>query len=216
MTRKFSLGLWLSAILVSPVPAADSITLHALTRDKAIVLVDGVRRVLKAGETSPEGVKLIATHTADETAEVEVNGKPEVLRLGVVISAFTSTGKGSAILYAEPDGHFYTEGLINGISARLVVDTGATYIAMNSAMAQRVGVDYKRTGQPGFANTASGVVRTYGVKLRSVQVGDIVLHNVDAGIIEGTHPVQVLLGMSFLGRLDMKRDGEKLELTQRY
>ena len=55
----------------------------------------------------------------------------------------------------------------------------------------------------------------YGVKLAKVQVGEITMHNVDAGIIEGNFPTETLLGMSFLGQLDMKREGEKLELRQR-
>jgi aspartyl protease family protein len=48
-----------------------------------------------------------------------------------------------------------------------------------------------------------------------VQIGEITLHNVDAGVVEGNHPTEILLGMSFLGQLDMKRDSEKMELTHR-
>ena len=95
------------------------------------------------------------------------------------------------------------------------MDTGATSIAMNSQVAARLGIDYKRTGKQGVSQTASGLVRMYGVKLAKVQVGEITMHNVDAGIIEGNFPTETLLGMSFLGQLDMKREGEKLELRQR-
>ena len=66
-----------------------------------------------------------------------------------------------------------------------------------------------------MSQTASGLVRTYNVTLGKVQIGEITLHNVDAGIIEGNFPTDPLLGMSFLGQLDMKREGEKLELKQR-
>ena len=95
------------------------------------------------------------------------------------------------------------------------MDTGATSIAMNSQVAARLGIDYKRIGKQGVSQTASGLVRTYNLKLAKVQVGEITMHNVDAGIIEGNFPTETLLGMSFLGQLDMKREGEKLELKQR-
>ncbi len=208
-------GMWL-LLPVGAVGAAERVTLHALFKDKAIVLVDGTRRVVKAGETTPEGVKLLGTDTAAETAEVEFNGRREQLRLGTVTAAFTSAARGSVTLYAEPSGHYHADGLINGVAVRFLVDTGATTIAMNSADAQRIGIDYRRMGRPSLASTAGGVVQTYSVKLATVQVGDITLHGVEGAVVEGRFPSEVLLGMSFLGRLDLRRDGERLQLEQRF
>lgn len=210
-------ALLLGAALLSPsMGAARDLVLHALFEDKAIIVIDGKRRVLKVGEASPEGVKLIATDTREELAEIEIGGRREVLRLGVVISSFAPAGKGSVMLFAEPSGHFRADGLINGVAIRFLVDTGATMVVLNSAHANRVGLDYRRHGRQGLAQTASGIVRTYNVKLDTVQVGDILLYGVDASVIEGPFPTEALLGMSFLGRVDMKRDGHKLELTQKY
>src|SRR6266566_919232 len=202
--------------LAHPVGAIEKISLHALFKDKAIVLIDGARRVLKAGETSPEGVKLVSTDTQAEQAEIEVDGKRQQLTLGVVISSFASSAKASVTLYPDQGGHFFTDGLINDVAVRFLVDTGATSIAMNSSTAAQVGIDYKRNGRAGVAGTAGGMVRTYNVKLQTVQVGEIKFFNVDAAVIEGTGPSEVLLGMSFLNRVDMKRDGDHMELTQRY
>jgi aspartyl protease family protein len=206
-----------AALTLTPFPAGavENVSLLALFKDKAILTIDGTRRVLKAGDTSPEGVKLVSTDTQEERASVEIEGKPEVLRLGVVISGFTTTRRGSVILYPERGGHFFADGLINGVSVRFMVDTGATTIAMSSAAASRIGLDYRKLGRPGAASTASGFVRTYNLKLNTVQIGEITLHNVDAGVVEGNHPTEILLGMSFLGQLDMKRDSEKMELTHR-
>ncbi len=198
-----------------PAGAVDKISLHALFKDKAILLIDGARRVLATGDTSPEGVKLIATNTQEEKAEIELDGKRQELRLGVIISSFVSTGRGSTTLYPGQGGHFFAEGLINGVAVRFLVDTGATTIAMNAITANRIGIDYRKKGRPGLANTAGGVVRIYSVKLDSVQVGDIKLYNIDAGVSEDSSMHDVLLGMSFLGQLDMKRDSEKMELLQR-
>ena len=195
--------------------AAEKISLQALFKDKAIIVVDGVRRVLKSGETSPDGVKLLATDTQEEKAEVEIDGKREVLRLGVVVAGFESKGKGSVVLYPDRGGHFFADGHINGTPVRFLVDTGASTVTMNSLVAKRVGLDYRRTGHAGYSNTAAGVVPKYQVKLDKVQVGDITLYNVDGGVIEDMSTTEVLLGMSFLGQFDMKRDSEKMELSER-
>jgi aspartyl protease family protein len=195
--------------------AVEKVKLHALFKDKAILMIDGVRRVLAAGEESPEGVKLVATDTREETATVEIGGKRVPLLLGAVGSTFGAGGKGRVTLYAESGGHFHAEGYINERPVRFLVDTGATAIALSSREAERLGLDYRRNGRPGFANTAAGVVRTYDLTLQKVQVGEIVLHGVEAGVIEGTYPIEILLGMSFLGQLDMKRESDRMELMQR-
>ena len=195
--------------------AVESISLQALFKDKAIVVVDGARRVLKSGEESPEGVKLVATDTREEKAEIEIGGKREILRLGVVTAGFASKGKGSVTLYPDRGGHFFADGLVNGTNVRFMVDTGATVVAMNSVIANRIGIDYRKNGQPGMASTPAGYVHTYNIMLNTVQVGSVTLYNVAGSVIEGSHPREALLGMSFLGHLDMKRDGEKMELSER-
>ncbi len=197
--------------------AASKIELFALFEHKAILKIDGARRVLAVGQTSPEGVKLIATDTSEETARIELDGRLEVLTLGVVASAGFADPKGaeSITLWADSGGFFRTDGQINGRSVKFLIDTGANTIALNSRTAERIGLDYRRHGRPSLASTAGGVVRIYTIKLESVAVGGILLHNLDAGVIEGDHPNDVLLGMSFLGKLDMTRDGERLELRKR-
>lgn len=197
------------------VGAASKLSLQALFKDRAIIVIDGARRVLKTGDISPEGVKLVETDTREETATVAIDGESQVLHLGVVAAATSGGGRSQVTLYAGGGGHFVADGFINDVPVRFLVDTGATSIAMNSRVADRLGIDYKRTGKQGVSQTASGFVRMYSVKLGKVQVGEITMHNVDAGVIEGNFPTETLLGMSFLGQLDMKREGEKLELKQR-
>lgn len=198
--------------------AVEKITVFALFENKAIIKIDGVRRVLAAGETSPEGVKLIRTDTEREFAEIEIEGQRETLRLGVVSSGGfdQDNASNSVTLWADRGGFFYTPGSINGVTVRFLVDTGANTIAMNSHTAERIGLDYKRHGRRGMAGTAGGFVSMYSIRLNTVTVGGITLHNVDAGVIVGSHPTDVLLGMSFLGRLNMRRDGNRMELTKRY
>lgn len=201
--------------LLPAVSAASDISLYALFKDKAILQVDGTRRVLTVGAESPEGVKLVSTNTQAEEAVVEMKGKRETLRLGVVVSAFQAVSRESVTLYADSHGFFHAEGSINGVAVTFLVDTGANTIAINSATAKRAGIDFTK-GRAGTARTASGYTRMYGLKLDTVKIGDIVLRNVEAGVIDGPQPEVPLLGMSFLSALEMRREGNKMELTRRY
>ena len=215
MNRLLARPLFLLLAVLPAVAGAEDITLFALFKDKAILQVDGTRRVLATGAESPEGVKLVSTDTQAEEAVVELKGKRETLRLGVVVSAFKSAARESVTLFADTNGFFHAEGSINGASVTFLVDTGANTIAINSATAKRAGINYTK-GRPGSARTASGYARIYGIKLDTVKVGEIVLRNVEAGVIDGPQPETPLLGMSFLSAFDMKREGNKMELTRRY
>lgn len=195
--------------------AVEDISLQALFADKAIFVIDDARHVLSVGETSKEGVKLIATDTAAEQAVVEIDGKREVVKLGIVMSGFTPAKQASVTLWAASGGHFHADGIINGQPVRFLVDTGATTVALSGDEASRLGIDYRKRGRPGYASTAAGVVRAYTLKLDKIELGPIVLYDVDAGVIEGSFPREALLGMSFLGRLDMQRQGDHMELRQR-
>lgn len=187
----------------------------ALFEGKAIITVDGKRHLFLQGEKGPEDILLIATDTVQETAQIEVNGQRRALRLGVVTSAPLLTSKSKVTLWKGRQGFFYADGSINGVTVKFLVDTGANTIALNSATARRVGLEYKRFGKRGFASTASGYTVIYNLKLNTVRVGGITLYNLDAGVIEGPEPSTPLLGMSFLGKLDMKRTGDRMDLTIR-
>ena len=88
-------------------------------------------------------------------------------------------------------------------------------VSMSAGDAVRAGVDYTK-GEPTYSSTANGVVKVFKVKLDVVKLGDITLNNVEGTVHpENALPV-VLLGMSFLKRLEMKRDGESMTLTKKY
>jgi aspartyl protease family protein len=95
-----------------------------------------------------------------------------------------------------------------------MVDTGATAIALPAADAKRLGVNYLK-GERGFVQTANGTAPAYRVRLDTVRLGDITLNNVEGVVLEGglTMP---LLGMSFLNRTEMRRDGDTMVLTRRF
>src|SRR5207247_10919051 len=114
---------------------------------------------------------------------------------------------------AGPGGHCVVDGQVNGGAVRFLAGTGATAISLASADATRLGID-DRKGQPGLMGTANGTVVVYRVKLDTVRVGDILVNNVDAAVLEGNPMPFALLGMSFLNRMAMKREGETMVLIR--
>ncbi len=199
-----------------PVAAVESLQLLALTRDRAIMSIDGVRRVLEVGESSPEGVLLKQATSA--FALIEIGGREQRLEPGPVTAPIGivpgTVDRGRVVLWADPRGFFHADGTINGNPVRFLVDTGANTVALSERTAREIGIDLSR-GKPGLARTAGGVVRIVGVTLDEVSVGSITLYNVDAGVLDGDEPDVPLLGASFLNHVDMQRAGQRMELMRK-
>jgi aspartyl protease family protein len=159
-------------------------------------------------------VKLISANT--QSAVVEIDGKRRSLTFGeAVTTSFEVSGAKTVTLTSDGRGHFISLGAINGASVRFLVDTGATMVSMDVEAARRAGINYL-AGERGLSSTANGVAPVYKVKLDSVRLGDITLNNVDGVVHANSSLPVVLLGMSFLGRLDMRREGDTLTLTRKY
>jgi aspartyl protease family protein len=195
--------------------AVEKITVVGLFKDKAIVHIDGKQRILTIGKTSPEGVKLISANSRE--AVIEIDGNQETYTLGTHISGeFTAPASGTTVTIApDSTGMYEVNGSINGFLVKFVVDTGATLISMNKHHANRIGLNYKMEGEESLSETASGYAKTYLVKLKEVRVGDIVLNDVQGAVHDGEFPSVILLGNSFLGRVNMMREDKILQLKKR-
>ena len=203
-----------AALLVAPgsSSAATRVAVQALFKDRAMLLINGRQQFLRAGETGAAGVRLISAN--GRFADVEVDG--EVRRLtvsGGVHTNFTDPVDQSVSILADRTGAYFTAGTINGQSVRFLVDTGANAVALNSVEADRLGLEY-RSGPQGVVSTASGEVPGYGVVLDQVQVGEIEVLNVQAVVIEGSHPRHILLGMSFLREVELRENAGLMELRR--
>jgi aspartyl protease family protein len=201
--------------LLGPAAWAADVALIGLIGDKAAVLaVDGGDpKTVKVGQKW-SGISVIAVERGEAT--VEIDGKRRLLKIGQhyrSTRAPSSDGQ-SVTLAADTHGHFVSQGSINGNPVRFLVDTGATTVALPAAEAQRLGIDYRK-GQRGFTNTAGGVVPVYRVRFDSVKLGAIELSGVDGIVIEQGLDI-ALLGMSFLNRVEMKRDGHTMVLIRRF
>lgn len=206
--------LILAAGAFSCTPAgAASVSVVGLFKDKAIVSIDGGRpRTLSVGQTA-QGVKLVAADSAG--ASFEVDGGRRTLGMGQSFAGGAQTGaRQSVSLTADARGHFAAAGSLNGYPMTFLVDTGATSIAISAAEARRIGLDYK-AGQAMGVGTAAGVIPAWRVTFNTVKVGGISVNQVEGVVLETGLDVP-LLGMSFLNRMEMKRDGQTMTLTQRY
>jgi len=206
------------ASLLFLLPAAGwtaEVSVIGLFPGKAVVVIDGgAPRVLSVGQKPVDGVSLISTDR--ESATLLVDGEKRTLRIGQhQAGPAPASSSQSATLTADARGHFVVDGQINGGAVRFLVDTGATSISLSSADASRLGIDYRK-GQPGLMGTANGTVAAYRVKLDTVRIGDIVVNNVDAAVVEGSQMPFALLGMSFLNRMEMKREGQTMVLIRRF
>lgn len=205
------IGLW---ALCAPAWAVD-ISVVALFPGKAMLVVDkGKPRTLRAGETYA-GITLISS--TSEEAIVSINGKQQRLHIGEGVYSALSVQNEHATVVLTPDknGHFISYGSINGASVRFLVDTGATMVSMSVDDARRAGINYL-AGERGYSQTANGVAPVYKVRLAKVMLGDITLQDIDGVVHENSALPVVLLGMSFLGRLEMRRQGDSLTLSKRY
>ncbi len=195
------------------------VQLFGVFGSKATLVIDGGRpRTLSVGESTPDKIRLISV--GGDSAVIEADGKRQTLQMGQTGQRIGGGGQGGGTqrvtLAADAKGHFFTTATVNGVSVPFLVDTGATMVAINSSQAKSAGIAYT-TGERGRVQTANGITLVYKVKLDTIRLGDITLNNVDGIVMENNQLGQHgLLGMSFLNRTEMRRDGDSMTLTRRF
>ena len=210
----------LVALLVCIYPAAGwaikDIHVVALFKDRVMVMIDGKQRLLRSGDSSPEGVRLVSADSVGAVFEYQGRTLERRLDGRVHAAAESRQGRDDVLIFRDMRGMFKTVGSINGLPVGFLVDTGASSVAMNSTQARRLGIDFRVQGEPTYVTTASDVTRAYQLKLDVVKVGAIQLRNVTAVVLDGAQPAEVLLGMSFLGRVAMINESDKLILRRKF
>lgn len=188
-------------------------TLSGVLGEKALISVNGSPpKVMAAGDVHL-GVRLISVR--GQQAEIEEAGRRRILNMGFAGGGAVADSRSRTVLSADERGHFSATGQVNGIATRFLLDTGASLVALPMSVARRAGASLDNA-QPVAVHTANGQVRAWRVLLNSVHVGQVRASMVEAVIMEdGQLPVS-LLGMSFLNRVNMNREGDLLTLTQRY
>jgi aspartyl protease family protein len=204
----------LALALAATAARAADVNVIGLFPGKAVVTINrGAPRTLSVGEATAEGVKLISSDAT--SAVIEIDGKREKLEMGQhFASSDQGGGRQTVNLAQDASGHFIADGQVNGTHIRFMIDTGATLVSIPMSEAARLGIDYQR-GRPGYSILADGRrVASWRVMLDTVTLGDVTLLNVEGSVSQGAGIP--LLGMSFLNRTEMRREGQTLTLTKRY
>ncbi|MBF7730909.1 retropepsin-like aspartic protease family protein [Pseudomonas sp. N040] len=196
--------------------AAPQVQVVGLFPGAAVISVDGQRKLLKVGQSGPAGVQLISADSRSAVLRVEGVESRYTLSRDYSATSGQAAAPAKVSIAKGLGGHYWVAGSISGTSMQFLVDTGATAVAMNEAAARRLGIDYRIVGQPVVVNTASGTAQAWRVKLGSVKVGAIEVLGVDAAVLEGEAPTEVLLGMSFLNRVRWREEQGMLQLEAKY
>lgn len=210
------LVLCATLLLAAPLSAAPQVQVVGLFPGAAVVSVDGQRQLLKVGQSGPAGVSLVSADARGAVLRVDGVEKPYSLSREYNTSGYAEPQRQQLSIARGQGGHYWVAGSVNSQGVQFLVDTGATSVAMNEAQAKRLGLDYQNRGQPMQVNTAGGVVPAWRMSLDRVKVGSIELLGVEAAIIAGGAPAEVLLGMSFLNRVGWREEQGTLRLEAKH
>ena len=108
-------------------------------------------------------------------------------------------------------GHYVTSGTINNQPVVFLLDTGATTVSVPENIAEHLDLT---AGPTSYAKTANGIIKTYATRIDTIGIGDIHLDNIPAHINPYMSGNEVLLGMSFLKKLELVQKGDTLTLKQ--
>ena len=119
------------------------------------------------------------------------------------VAAVETPASGLRSLSIPPDarGHFQTEGRIDGQRIGFMVDTGASVIALNETSAARFGLRPSRGDYNATVTTANGTIKAARTRLAMVDIGGLVVRDVDAMVLPDEALSENLLGLSFLSKL---------------
>jgi aspartyl protease family protein len=199
--------LRLALAFASGEAAATEVFVTSISPVEVQLIVDGKSvRTLRPNDVSPEGVKLLEIRGG--AAVLQIDGRPVQLGLGQATQR-------STVLRADPRGHFLVTAMINGVPVPAMIDTGATSIHVSWNQALQMGID-PRQGPRIMTQTANGPAYAYAVVFARVQVGEIVLANVPGTVAESAadRSSLVLIGMSFLRQVEMRRSGDTMTLSR--
>ncbi|NHO68170.1 TIGR02281 family clan AA aspartic protease [Aestuariicella hydrocarbonica] len=192
-----------AANVVAAAAEAVSVEVKGLFSGSALLVIDGQQKLLKVGK-GYRGVTLVSA--SSKGAVIDIEGKQHTLGLSRrIASSFQSADIHEVRLQPGRGGHYVTPARINNRPVSVMVDTGATAVAMSLPQARALGIDY-RNGELVPVSTANGIVNGYRVTLSSVTVGTVKVNNVAALVSMSDFPGEILLGNSYLSRVKMFKE----------
>lgn len=211
--KPFRFALLAFALCAQSVWSVAPVEVVGLFRDRAVIRLPDGEVMLRVGETK-RGVTLLSADA--NKAAVRFAGERYELGLSNRVSgAFERPEQAQVVISSDRMGQYQVRGAINNQFTNFLVDTGASVVALSSALATSMNIDYT-AGKQGAVQTAQGRADSYFITLDELVVGSIKAHNVPAAVIEGDFPTMPLLGMSFLREVNIEESAGVLTLTQRH
>lgn len=119
----------------------------------------------------------------------------------VGMAATSETYGRSISIDRDPRGHFRTDGRIDGQRLSFMVDTGASVVALNESSAARFGLRPSRGDYTAKVSTANGQVKAARARIAMLDVGGLIVRDVDALVLPDEALSENLLGLSYLSKL---------------
>ncbi len=175
-----------------------------------MAMTSGTRRLLREavswGVVAVIGIAALSHFETLKTGAERMLGLPTPDEIAAITTSPDTVQKsrnsGSIVeIEAENNGHFNAEADINGRPIEVMIDTGATMVALSYEDAERAGIYLNDSDFTRAVSTANGMARVAPVTLDRVSIGDITVRNVPAAVAEPGRLKTSLLGMSFLSRL---------------
>jgi aspartyl protease family protein len=134
---------------------------------------------------------------ADKMTPASASTAPRKASSGTVAQA----GIRSISIPRDARGHFQTDGRIEGQRVDFMVDTGASLVALNEKSAARFGLRPSRGDYTATVSTANGTIKAARARLAMIELGGLVVRDVDAMVLPDEALSENLLGLSFLSKL---------------
>lgn len=207
--------LLLALLISSSASAAPRVEAAGMFSGGAVLAIDGQQRMLKVGDVSPEGCRLINASAQSCTVQCKGAAAQRLTLSNRVGGRYAVVQRPVVRVPADRRGQYHVQGAINGAPVEMLVDTGASVVAISAVQAASLGIAVPQNAPVGIVLTAQGRARAREVTLSRVEVGGIVVPNVRAAIVEGAYPEAVLLGMSFLQAVSIEHAAGMMVLSGR-
>lgn len=159
----------------------------------------------------------VADNMSTERAQAKAIDKARAMNAFASMQPQTvgNAGVRTVTVARDSRGHFQTEGRVDGRRLGFMVDTGASVIALNETSAAQIGVRPRPADYTANVSTANGSIKAARTRLAMVDIGGLVVRDVDALVLPDGALSENLLGLSFLSKLKrFEFAGSKLVMEQ--
>ncbi|MGB7542295.1 MAG: TIGR02281 family clan AA aspartic protease [Burkholderiales bacterium] len=169
--------------------------------DIADLIGCGVMRNLMIFAAVMVGLGIVMAQTADKMTATTPALANTASRTAAPAETVGQAGSRSFSIPRDRRGHFLTEGRIDGQRIGFMVDTGASVVALNESSAARFGLRPSRSDYNASVTTANGTIKAARTRIAMVDIGGLVVRDVDAMVLPDEALSENLLGLSFLSKL---------------